>query len=57
MKLYDQSVPKSMQAGLLKNNHLEKDALSLVKNVTDIDEILNRLKEAFGDCKFDTVVK
>lgn len=32
-KLYEDSVPKSLPADLLKNTHLEKQALSLVKNV------------------------
>ena len=50
-KLYEQSVPKSLQADLLKNNHLEKDALVLVQNVLDIKDIWDRLKEAYGDTK------
>ena len=51
MKLYEHSVPKSLQGDLLKNNHLENQALALVKNVTNIDEIWDRLKDAFGDSK------
>jgi len=51
MKLYEHSVPTNLQADLLKNNHLEKDALMLVKNVTDIKDIWDRLKEAYGDTK------
>eukprot|EP00794_Sanderia_malayensis_P006911 gene6911-biopygen5645 len=51
IKLDKFSVPTNLQADLLKNNHLEKDALTLVKNVSDIKEIWNRLKEAYGDTK------
>ncbi|XP_066931129.1 uncharacterized protein [Clytia hemisphaerica] len=42
-------IPKSYQSDLLKNNHLGKHALELVKNVTDIQDIWTRLKDAFGD--------
>ena len=48
-KLYSGSVPKLLQADLLKNNLLDKRALSLVKSVTNIEEIWSRLKSAFGD--------
>jgi len=44
-------VPTNLQADLLKNNHLEKDALMLVKNVTSIKEIWDRLKVAYGDTR------
>lgn len=48
-KLYSDSVPLSLQAELLKNNHLAKQALSLVKNIDSISEIWERLKRVFGD--------
>ena len=35
----------------LKNNYLEGTALSLVKTMTDMEEIWKRLREAFGDTK------
>ena len=48
-KLYSDSVPVSLQAELLKNNHLAKQALSLIKNIDNISEIWERLKRVFGD--------
>ena len=48
-KLYSDSVPKNLQADMLKNNHLDKQALALVKNLSDIVEIWQRLKQVFGD--------
>ena len=51
-KLYNDSVPKRLQADILKNNHLEGSALSLVKHENNIDEIWARLKSSFGDVKF-----
>ena len=36
---------------LLKNNLLEGPALSLVKSMTDIEDIQKRLKGAYGDPK------
>ena len=36
---------------LLKNNFLEGPALTLVKNLDDVDDIWDRLKAAFGDSK------
>ena len=36
---------------MLKNNYLEEPALTLVKNVSDVDEIWKRLKDSYGDCK------
>ena len=48
-KLYSDTVPTSLQPDLLKNNHLGKHALALVKNVDNIADIWVRLKEAFGD--------
>ena len=40
-----------MMADILKNNLLEGPALSLVRSVTDIDEIWKRLRKSFGDPK------
>ncbi|XP_066924707.1 uncharacterized protein [Clytia hemisphaerica] len=48
-KLYEDSVPQSMQAELLKNNHLDGQALSLVRNIDNIQDIWGRLKNVFGD--------
>ena len=48
-KLYSDSVPQSLQAELLKNNHLDKQALSLVKSIDNILDIWDRLKSVFGD--------
>ena len=45
------SVPKRYAADVLKNNYLEGSALALVKNLEDIDEIWERLREAYGDPK------
>ena len=50
-KLYQKTTPKKLQADLLKNNFLEDSALSLVKSVTDIDEVWSRLKIAYGNPK------
>ena len=36
---------------VLKNNHLEGSALSLVRRVDNIDEIWKTLKSAYGDPK------
>jgi hypothetical protein len=51
-KLYMKSTPKTLMADILKNNNLEREALSLVKYENDIDEIWKRLKTTFGDVKF-----
>ena len=40
-----------MMSDVLKNNHLEGSALSLVRSVDNIDEIWQRLKSAYGDPK------
>ena len=50
-KLYLESTPTSVLPDLLKNNFLEGQSLTLVKNVEDIKEIWTRLKDAYGDCK------
>lgn len=38
-KLYRRTTPRRLMPDLLKNNHLENPALSLVKSVDDIEEI------------------
>ncbi len=43
--------PKSALRDLLIHNFLENPALILVKDVKDIDDIWERLKDAYGDCK------
>ena len=40
-----------MISDVLKNNHLEGSALSLVQSVDNIDEIWQRLNPAYGDPK------
>ena len=40
-----------MMSDVLKNNHLEGSALSLVRSVDNVDEIWQRLKSAYGDPK------
>ena len=44
--------PASLLPDLLKNNYLEGQPLSLVKDVKEIKEIWIRLKAAYGDCRF-----
>ena len=43
-KLYLLTTPKTMLYDILRKNYLEDPALSLVKNVQNIDEIWKRLK-------------
>ena len=51
IKIYKRTTPKRMMSDVLKNNHLEGSALSLVRSVDNIDEISQRLKSAYGDPK------
>ena len=51
MKVHKRTTPTRMMPDVLKNNLLEGPALSLVRSVTDIDEIWKRLKAAYGDPK------
>ena len=51
IRLHFKDVPKESQPDFLKHKYLEGQALSLVRNVRDIDEIWKRLIEAFGDTK------
>ena len=50
-KIHLRSTPKHMLPDLLKNNYLDDPALSLVKSLTDIEEIWKRLKDSYGDPK------
>ena len=50
-KIKLKETPKNLLPDMLKNNYLEEPALTLVKNVTDVDEIWKRLKDSYGDCK------
>ena len=50
-KLHLQTTAKTMLPELLRNSYLEDPALSLVKNIQNIDEIWKRLKKAYGDNK------
>ena len=52
LKIYERTTLKRMMLDLLKNNLLEGPALSMVKNMTDIEDICKRLKGAYGDPKF-----
>ena len=51
MKVHKRTTPTRMMPDVLKSNLLEGPALSLVRSVTDIDEIWKRLKAAYGDPK------
>merc|ERR1712096_521712 len=50
---FDKLVVPHVRANLLpdylKNNYLDGQALQLVKEIHDLDEIWKRLKESFGD--------
>ena len=50
-KLYLRITPTRMLPELLKNNHLDGPALTLVKHVDEVDEIWKRLKKTYGDPK------
>ena len=50
-KVYSRSTPTRLLPDLLKNNHLDEPAFSLVRSVDSISEIWNRLKMAYGDPK------
>ena len=51
MKIYKRATPKRMMPDILKNNLLEGGALSLFKQIRNIEEIWIRLKSAYGDAK------
>ena len=50
-KLHAKRLRTAVLPEYLKNNYLKGTALSLVKTMTDMDEIWKRLTEAFGDTK------
>ena len=50
-KIHLQTTPSKLLPDLLKNNFLRGSALSLVKNIPDIDEIWKALKAAYGDTR------
>eukprot|EP00794_Sanderia_malayensis_P001140 gene1140-500_t len=50
-KLHLRNTPKKLLADLLTNNYLSDPALSLVKDVSEIDVIWDRLKQAYGNSK------
>ena len=50
-KLHLRRTPKTMLSEILRKNYLEDPALSLVKNVQNIDEIWKRLKNHMGTQK------
>eukprot|EP00794_Sanderia_malayensis_P016337 gene16337-17974_t len=50
-KLHLRNTPKKLLADLLTNNYLSDPALSLVKGVSEIDVIWDRLKQAYGNSK------
>eukprot|EP00794_Sanderia_malayensis_P002416 gene2416-2788_t len=50
-KLHERSTPKYLLPDLWKNNFLKGPALSMVKSLTDIDEIWKQLQFAYGDVK------
>ena len=50
-KLHLRTTPETMLPELLTNNYLEDPALSLVKNIRNIDKIWKGLKKAYGDTK------
>ena len=51
IKIYKRTTPKRMMSDVLKNNHLEGSALSLVRSIDNNDEIWQRLKSTCGDPK------
>ena len=50
-KVHLRNTPKKLLPDLLINNHLSEPALSLVKGLTDIDIIWDRLIKAYGNSK------
>ena len=51
LKIYERTTPKRMMPDLLKNNSLEGSVLSLVKSMTDIEDIWKMSKGAYSDPK------
>lgn len=56
-KVYSRTTPKRLMPDLLKNNHLDEPALSLVRFMDNIDEIWTRLKDSYGDTKMMLIKK
>eukprot|EP00794_Sanderia_malayensis_P010066 gene10066-11094_t len=50
-KIHLQSTPKELLPDLLKNNYLLEPASIAVKSLENIDDIWQRLKDAYGDAK------
>ena len=50
-KLHLETTPTRFLPDLLKNNYLSDPALTLVRSLTTVDEIWERLKSAYGDTK------
>ena len=50
-KLHLEITPTHFLPVLLKNNYLSDPALTLVRSLTTVDEIWERLKSAYGDTK------
>ena len=50
-KLHERSTPKHLLPDLLNNNYLRDSAFTIVKSITDIENIWQRLQFAYGDVK------
>lgn len=50
-KMHLDSTPKELLSDLIINSYRKDPALTMVKNLSSIDEIWNRLREAYGDTK------
>ena len=50
-KLHLESTPKNLLPDLLRNNYLKEPAATLVKTLKTIEEIWQRLSQAYGDTK------
>ena len=51
MKIYERTKPKRMIPDLLKKHLLEGSPLSLIKGLTNVEDLWKRLKCAYGDLK------
>ena len=56
-KLHERSTPKHLLTDLLKNNYLRDPAFTMVKSITDIENIWQRLQFAYGDVKHNMLSK
>ena len=50
-KIYNKSTPKELLPDLLKNNFLKDPAYSMVRSISNIDEIWKQLKLAYSNVK------